>query len=342
MSPLRIVISIGNSLHHPMGSITTRAFGDGPAVVAKDDLDAVSELVDGRHEVVWIDLDDPSLEQMRHLAAELGLHHLSVEDALDQHQRDKYVHYEHHVFLVCHAIELDVEDAVLRTDELSVFAGERWLVTVHRGRADLVEACVARWGRSRELGAHGVGFALYALLDVVVDGYFETIDRFETFYDDVADRVFAESPIEPHAHRRWFEMRKALNTFDRILGPLAEGVGTIVEQDLARFHEDAAPYLRDVAGEVSRASTEVDALRELVNHIVDANLLLRDYRQNQVMKKVTSWAAIIAVPTLVTGWYGMNVPYPGSGETWGVAAAGVIAVGCSGGLYLLFRRKGWL
>ena len=336
------MISIGNSLHHPMGSITTRAFGDGPAVVAEDDLDAVSELVDGRHEVVWIDLDDPTAEQMQHLADELGLHHLSVEDALDQHQRDKYVHYEHHVFLVCHAIELDVEDAVLRTDELSVFAGERWLVTVHRGRGDLVEACVSRWGRSRELGAHGVGFAMYALLDVVVDGYFETIDRFETFYDDVADRVFAETPIEPHAHRQWFEMRKALNTFDRMLGPLAEGVGTIVGQDLARFHEDAAPYLRDVAGEVSRASTEVDALRELVNHIVDANLVLRDYRQNQVMKKVTSWAAIIAVPTLVTGWYGMNVPYPGSGETWGVAAAGAIAVGCSGGLYLLFRRKGWL
>ena len=91
-----------------------------------------------------------------------------------------------------------------------------------------------------------------------------------------------------------------------------------------------------------RASTEVDALRELVNHIVDANLLLRDYRQNQVMKKVTSWAAIIAVPTLVTGWYGMNVPYPGSGETWGVVASAAVAVGCSGGLYLLFRRKGWL
>ena len=325
-----------------MGSITTRAFGDGPAVVAKDDLDAVSELVDGRHDVVWIDLDDPSPEQMQHLAAELGLHHLSVEDALDQHQRDKYVHYENHVFLVCHAIELDVDEAVLRTDELAVFVGGRWLVTVHRGRADLVERCVSRWGRSRELGAHGVGFVLYAMLDVVVDGYFETIDRFEAFYDEVADRVFAESPIEPSAHRQWFEMRKSLNTFDRILGPLAEAVGTIVDQDLARFQDDSAPYLRDVAGEVKRASTEVDALRELVNHIVDANLLLRDYRQNQVMKKVTSWAAIIAVPTLVTGWYGMNVPYPGSGETWGVVASAAIAVGCSGGLYLLFRRKGWL
>ena len=116
----------------------------------------------------------------------------------------------------------------------------------------------------------------------------------------------------------------------------------MVADDLERFPDAASPYLRDVAGEIGRASSEVDALRELVDHIVDANLVLRDYRQNVVMKKVTSWAAIIAVPTLITGFYGMNVPYPGSGETWGVVAATGLAVGCSGSLYLLFRRKQWL
>ena len=116
-------------------------------------------------------------------------------------------------------------------------------------------------------------------------------------------------------------MRKSLNQFDRIIGPLAEALETVVADDLDRFPDAAAPYLRDVAGEIGRASSEVDALRELVDHIVDANLVLRDYRQNVVMKKVTSWAAIIAVPTLITGFYGMNVPYPGSGETWGVVAA---------------------
>ena len=113
-------------------------------------------------------------------------------------------------------------------------------------------------------------------------------------------------------------MRKALNQFDRIIGPLAEALQTVVvagPRTLPRRRR-AVPARR--RGEISRASIEVDSLRELVNHIVDANLTLRDYRQNVVMKKVTSWAAIIAVPTLVTGWYGMNVPYPGSGETWGV------------------------
>ena len=84
------------------------------------------------------------------------------------------------------------------------------------------------------------------------------------------------------------------------------------------------------------------SLRELAQHIVEANLLLRDFRQNAIVKRVTSWAAIIAVPTLVTGYYGMNVPYPGSGETWGVIASTGIGLGCSAGLYVLFRRKGWL
>jgi magnesium transporter len=205
-----------------------------------------------------------------------------------------------------------------------------------------MDRVAARWDRARQLAGTSPGSVVYALLDVVVDGYFDAIDRFEQYYDDVADQVFGESPIEPSEHRQWFEMRKALSLFDRMIGPLAEALDTIAAEDLSRFADPAAPYLRDVAGEMARASGEVDSLRELVNHIVDANLVLRDYRQNAVMKKVTSWAAIIAVPTLITGWYGMNVPYPGSGEPWGVVTATVVAAGCSGSLYLLFRRKNWL
>jgi magnesium transporter len=246
------------------------------------------------------------------------------------------------VFLVCHAIELDIEQATLHTVELNLFIGDDWLVTVHRGNAELMDRVAARWDKARQLAGTSVGSVVYAVLDVVVDGYFDAIDRFEQYYDDVADHVFGESPIEPSQHRQWFEMRKALNVFDRMIGPLAEALATVVAEDLERFPDAATPYLRDVAGEMARASGEVDSLGELVNHIVDANLVLRDYRQNVVMKKVTSWAAIIAVPTLITGYYGMNVPYPGSGEPWGVVAASALAVGCSASLYLLVRRKNWL
>jgi magnesium transporter len=326
-----------------MGSITTRAYGTQAAdVEAGVDIEAVSDLMASACELVWIDLDSPEPKVLEQLADELGLHHLSVEDALDEHQRDKYVHFEHHVFLVAHAIGLDVTQATLRSTEVDAFVGDRWIVTVHHGGGDFIERVAHRFDKARELGGRSVGFVMYAVLDVISDGYFEAIDAFERYYDEVADRVFGERTIEPDKHRQWFEMRKALNEFDRIIGPLSEALDTVVSQDLDRFPDSAAPYLRDVAGELARASVEVDSLRELVNHIVDANLVLRDYHQNVVMKKVTSWAAIIAVPTLVTGWYGMNVPYPGSGETWGVVTSSAVAITCSVSLYALLRSKKWL
>ncbi len=246
------------------------------------------------------------------------------------------------MFLVGHAVSLDIEQAALSTVELDVFIGERWLVTVRHGGDELMDTIMTRWQKARTLVGTTVGAAVYSILDVIVDGYFDVIDRFEAFYDDAADSVFGESPIEPKFHRHWFEMRRALNQFDRIVGPLAEALLTVVDQDMKRFTPESEPYLRDAAGELGRASAEVDSLRELVGHLVDSNMVLRDYRQNLVMKKVTSWAAIIAVPTLVTGFYGMNVPYPGYEETWGVIASSAIALSFSGGLYVLFKKKSWL
>ena len=113
-----------------------------------------------------------------------------------------------------------------------MFIGERWLVTVRHGGDELMDRVIARWEKAREpRPATRVGVAIYSILDVIVDGYFDTIDRFEEFYDDAADRVFGESPIEPKAHRHWFEMRRALNQFDRIVGPLSEALATISTQD---------------------------------------------------------------------------------------------------------------
>ena len=183
---------------------------------------------------------------------------------------------------------------------------------------------------------------MYGLLDVVLDGYSDTIDDFERYYDEKADRVFGDDPLEPAEQRQWFKMRRALNTFRRTVSPLTEALESMADRDVDRFAPNVAPYLRDIASEIKRVASEVEALRDLVGQIVEVNITLRDYRQNLIMKKVTSWAAIIAVPTLVTGYYGMNVPYPGSGETWGVITASAVSVGASGALYLMFRRKNWL
>jgi magnesium transporter len=325
-----------------VGTVIVRAYGEGDKTTEGSSLDEVSDLVELAGATLWIDLDDPSHDDMNQLAGELGLHHLAVEDALERHQRDKFVHYDDHLFLVCHAVALDVERGELATDEIAVFIGDRWLATVHHGRRDLLDRVSTRWGREHKVAQHGVGFLLYGLLDVLLDGYGDVVEDFEQYYDVMADRIFADEPIEPGEQRQWFEMRRSLNLFRRTVAPLNEALGSLTDRDLDRFSPKVAPYLRDVAGEVGRVQSEVEALRDLVTQIVDVNITLRDFRQNTIVKKVTGWAAIIAVPTLVTGYYGMNVPYPGSGEMWGVITATAISFGGAGGLYVLFRRKGWI
>src|SRR5829696_7378009 len=143
MSPPTTEMSIRNSLPDPMGSITTRSYPDGDERVATGDVHGVSDLLAmGSCDVVWVDLGDPSKADLVLLAEELGLHHLAVEDALDPHQRDKYVHYEQHVFLVAHGVSLDVDAAELRMVELDVFIGDRWMVTCHQGAEDVIERVV--------------------------------------------------------------------------------------------------------------------------------------------------------------------------------------------------------
>src|SRR5688500_6537852 len=266
-----------------MWSIATRLYGGDGVVSSGSDLGGVSELLEDKDAVVWIGLEDPAADELAVLAGELGLHRLAVEDALEAHQRDKYVHYDDHLFLVCHEVALDVARADLDTREIDAFIGDRWLITVHRGAGEVLDRAVDRWDRSREIAACGVGFLVYGLLDVVLDGYFDVVEAFEAYYDEKADHVFADDPIAPEETRQWFEMRRTLNRFKRIVGPLSQALETMADRDRARFPEPAGPYLRDIAGEIARVAGEVDGLRELVAQIVDVNLTLRDYRQNLVM-----------------------------------------------------------
>jgi magnesium transporter len=187
-----------------------------------------------------------------------------------------------------------------------------------------------------------VSFLLYGLLDVVVDSYFETVQQFDDFYDEVSDRIFSDKPLEPSKQRHWFEMRRALVKFHKLVVPMREAVSTLMRREPGTVPDVLYPYYQDVYDHILRVTESTDALRDLVSTIVETNLSLRDYRQNQIMKKVTSWAAIIAVPTLITGWYGMNVPYPGFAETWGVWVSLVVILATAGTLYIIFRKNEWL
>ena len=301
----------------------------------------VSEHLQRTDTVVWVDFCGPSKEDLDELAVELGLHELAVEDALGPHQRPKLDHYTTHNFLVCHAVTLN-DDGTLTESEIDAFINTRWLVTVRKDDAFTLDPVTARWDRSTDLAIHGVSFLLYGLLDAVVDTYFDTLQRFDDFYDQISEGIFAEEPIPPSQQKHWFQTRQALIRFHRLVVPVREVVSGLMRREHSAVADDLYPYFQDVYDHVLRVSESTDALRDLVSTIVEANLSLRDYRTNQIAKQVTSWAAIIAVPTLITGWYGMNVPYPGSGTQWGVWVAASLVVTISGGLFVIFRRRDWL
>jgi magnesium transporter len=216
------------------------------------------------------------------------------------------------------------------------------MITVRKNDGFSMDPVLQRWDRSADLVVHGVSFLLYGLLDVIVDEYFDTVQAFDDYYDEVSEGIFSEHPLEPRQQRHWFLMRQSLVRFHRLVVPLREAVSGLMRREHTAVSEQLYPYFQDVYDHVLRVSESTDALRDLVSTIVETNLSLRDYRQNQVMKKVTSWAAIVAVPTLITGYYGMNVPYPGSGEPWGVAVSVALMVGVSGALFVQFRKRDWL
>lgn len=324
------------------GKVSTRLYRKGVLDLEDFPLSEVSEHLGDDDIVVWVDFCDPSKETLHELAQELGLHELAVEDALGEHQRPKLDIYSSHSFLSCHAVSVDTAGGELVETEIDSFINKKWLITVRKDEGFSMKPVLERWDRSPDLAALGVSFLLYGLLDVVVDGYFNAVQQFDDFYDDVSEGLFSDVPLSPDQQRNWFQMRRALVRFHRLVVPLREAVTSLMRKDHASLPADVFPYYQDVYDHILRVSESTDNLRDLVSTIVETNISLRDYRQNLVMKKVTSWAAIVAVPTLITGWYGMNVPYPGFGKTSGVYVSAGLVVSMSLGLWGVFRRKGWI
>ncbi len=320
----------------------TRAYRDGKLLEQDFPVERVSDLLEVDDTTVWVDMCAPTTAHFALLADELGLHELAVEDALGRHQRPKLDRYSSHLFMACHAIGLDADTAEMHVAEIDIFIGDRWIITARKANGFDIAQVAERCERMPAETISGVAFVLYALLDQVIDGYFDVIATFDEYYDRVSDQIFSEHPLQPAEQREWFKVRQALVRFHRLVFPLREVVGSLMRREHDVVGPALQPYYQDLYDHVLRVTESTDSLRDLVSTIVETNLSVRDYRQNQVMKKVTSWAAIIAVPTLVSGFYGMNVPYPGSNHSGGVLAAVLLMVLLSGSLYVLFRRRDWL
>ncbi|HEY2966624.1 MAG TPA: magnesium transporter CorA family protein [Actinomycetota bacterium] len=325
-----------------MGDPATRMYRKGVLEAEGFPVADVSEFLGEPDTVVWVDFCEPSKGQLHELATELDLHELAVEDALGPHQRPKLDRYATHLFLSCHAVRVDLEGGALDETEIDAFINERWLITVRKNEGFSIAPVLERWDRSPDLAVHGVGFLLYGLLDVIVDSYFDAVQAFDEYYEEVSEGIFADRPLDPAQQRHWFDMRRAMVRFHRLVVPMREAISSLMRREHTAVAEPLYPYFQDVYDHTLRVTESSDSLRDLVSTIVETNLSLRDYRQNQIVKKVSSWAAIIAVPALVTGYYGMNVPYPGFARPWGAVVSTALIVGGTIGLYGLFRRIDWL
>ncbi len=292
--------------------------------------------------VVWLDLHRPGREDLAVLSAEFGLHPLAIEDAVHEHERAKLDRYASHLFLLAYAVRFDTGDCELATSEIAAFIMPRALITVRKDDGIDLDTLLGYWDASPDLAGAGVGYLLHGLIDHIVDGHFSAVQALDGAIEDLEDRLFGDTDDDEYVQRRSFELRKSLVLLRRVVLPMREAVNSLMRRDLHVVSEQLHPYYQDVYDHVLRATEWTESLRDLVTTILETNLTIQGNRMNVITKKVTSWAAIIAVPTFVTGFYGMNVPYPGFGRLSGVGIAAGIMVGAGAILYVIFKRRDWL
>jgi magnesium transporter len=198
------------------------------------------------------------------------------------------------------------------------------------------------WDTSKDLSQYRVAYLLYGLLDYLVDGYFAALEALDDYVEDLEDLLFSDAPQDRTVQRRTFEMRKSLVLLRRVVLPMREVVNTLMRRDLRLVSEGMHPYFQDLYDHVLRVNEWSDSLRDLANSILETNLTIQGNRMNVVTKKVSGWAAIVAVPTFITGFYGMNVPYPGFDKAVGFAVSCVVMVVSATILYILFKRHEWI
>ncbi|GLW96420.1 magnesium transporter CorA [Microtetraspora sp. NBRC 16547] len=305
-------------------------------------VEEVSDHMGDPSAVVWFDMCAPTEEDLAQISEELGLHELAVEDALTHRQRPKLDVYDSHMFLSVYAGAFDQEAGRLDVAEASAFVTGNVLVTVRKSEEFAIDEVVRRWDSSAGLARYGVAYLLHGLLDYVVDSHFDAVEAMDEQVEALEETLFEERPIGPAEQRRTYEMRKSLALLRRIVMPMREVVNTLLRRNGEFVDGAMLPYFQDVYDHVLRVTEWTDSLRDLIANIREAHLTMQGNRLNLIMKRVTGWAAIIAVPTMITGFYGQNLPFPGFERAWGFWVSTFLIVLVSALLYRSFRRRDWL
>ena len=332
--------------------VRTRLWRDGRLELEDFPIEEVSDHLREEGALVWLDLCEPDHDLLLKLADELTLDRHAVEDAITSGERPKATRHATHTFVTVYATRLEVGgnpqlgplDSRLQARRVSAFVMPNGIVTVRSDTSFDMGQVVERWEDEADLLKLGSGALLHGLLDVVVDGHFETVQLMDDAIESLEDGLFDDHAVTREIQQRTYRVRKELVELRRVILPMREVVNAVQRNrsEGNGHRSELDGWYSDLYDHVLRASEWTESLRDMVTTVFETNLSLQDARLNTVMKKLTGWAAIIAVPTAVTGWFGQNIPYPGFARYSGLyASAGVIII-MSGGLYIVFKRRGWL
>jgi magnesium transporter len=312
--------------------------------VRRDGKIELAHAYDERHEpgkFVWIGLYEPTEEEFDSLRREFDLHPLAVEDAIHAHQRPKLEVYDEMVFLVLKTARYVDPTEVIELGEVLVFLGEDFLITVRHGEASSLTPVREALDAAPERLKHGPSSALHAILDQIVDDYQPAIEGLDTDIDEVEEQLFSGERVNPA--ERIYRLQREVLSFRKATAPLVEPIDKLARGHYMQIHSEVRDYFRDVNDHLIRVRDQLDAMRDLLSSSLQANLAQVGVRQNEDMRRISAWVAIIAVPTAIAGIYGMNFTHmPELHYRAGYPGALLAMLIICTLLYRYFKKVGWL
>jgi len=308
--------------------------------VAKVELEQIGEVLKKPDRFVWVGLQEPNENMLKGIQKEFGLHDLAIEDALRAHQRPKIETYGDTLFVVLRTIEM--KDKRVELGETHFFVGNNFVVSVRHGSSIGYVDVRARCESVPQLLRKGPGFALYAVMDSIVDQYFPVIDVLEDDLTSIEEKIFHEK-FRRDTTAKIYKLKRQLLDVKRAVSPLIDICNRLMRFDLKMIHDETRPYFRDVYDHVVRINEKVDSSRELLSAALEANLSMISISQSEVAKRFAGWAALIGIPTMVAGIYGMNFRYmPELESRWGYPLVIVFTFTVCIVLYFRFKKSGWI
>ncbi|HSP98055.1 MAG TPA: magnesium/cobalt transporter CorA [Candidatus Dormibacteraeota bacterium] len=303
----------------------------------------ISEALKDPGVFVWVGLHEPDEPLLRQIQEEFGLHDLAVEDALRAHQRPKLEEYGDGLFVVLRTARLDENDeGHIALGETHIFLGPHYVVSVRHGASFSYAEVRTRCETTPHLLKKGPAFVLYALMDFVVDHYFPIVEQLEERLSGIEEEIFSGRP-DRAAIEQIYDLKRDLLVAKRAVSPLVDICNRLTRFDVATIPEDTRPYFRDVYDHTIRINETIDTLRELVTSALESKLSLISVEQSDITKQLAAWAAIIAVPTMIAGIYGMNFEFiPELHWRYGYHGAIAVMFSVCGFLYWRFKKSGWL